>query len=175
MDGKGLIIVINGSAAIEKLEREYRYELADWKVKCANIRASYRMKTSSMEKNGKVYEYTKCYRTKEGGGLECVGKEMPDFDKIMPPEPQSPITFEYWKYDGGEYFGCEHIVMTAKDWKENWNQFTGTTQCLAFRLEDCQSMTHPLYENPEKDLGDSVHVPGVITKRPVTEGQTETG
>lgn len=172
MDRKGLIIVINGSAAIEGIETDYRFELADWKSECAGIRASYRMKTSVSEKNGVRYEYTNCYR-ETGSGLKCVGKEMPDFDKIMPPEPQSPITFEYWELWDGE---DSHIVMSGKDWEENWNQFTGTTRCFAFRLEDCQSKSHPLYMNPVKELTGSScsHYPGANTKRPETE-ETETG
>ena len=168
MDRKGLIIVINGSAAIEKIESEYRYELADWERQCAGIRASYRMKTSSMEKNGKIYEYTKCYRNKPEGGLECVGKEMPDFDKIMPPEPQSPITFEYWEY---REYPDKHIVMSGKDWKANKELFKDS---LVFKLADCQNKQHNLYKFPEPELGDSVPAPEMIQKRPETE-ETETG
>lgn len=171
MNRKGLIIVINGSAAIEGIERHYRFELEDWKRQCAGIRASYKMKTSASKKNGVRYEYKNCYR-ETGSGLECVGKEMPDFDKILPSEPQSPITFEYWKYDGGEYFGCEHIVLSVKEWEANKKQFKDS---LTFRLEDCQNKQHPLYKKPEKELGDSVPAPEQIRTQPETDGQTETG
>lgn len=153
------IIVINGMRTITGLYREYEMEHDIWGNKCASVRASFKKKTS---RKGK-YEYTNWYREKSGGGLECVGKEEPNYTKYYPPEPKPPYSFEVLEYE-------QHLIIGLKDYEANLKLFK---ECLAFGLEDCKNLTHPLYKNPEKALS-SVRAPGVNSARSQISGRTET-
>lgn len=81
----------------------------------------------------------------------------------MPPEPtlkQLPAT----EYEG-------HLVMEKKDYEANGKLFK---EFLAFRLEDCKNLIHPLYANPDKALkDDSVRKGRVRSARSQNSGGTE--
>ncbi len=160
---KNIIVVINASSILEEIQAGNEFGRRKWENNCHSIKASYKQKTSRMEKNGKAYEYTKWYREKDTGGLECVGKDEPDWKKILPKEP------EMRQIAAKTYEG--HLIMEQKDYEAHIGLFL---DYLVFRLEDCKNLLHPLYKNPEKALkGDSVHGGGVSSAGSQRSGGTE--
>lgn len=136
------IIVINARDVIATLNRNYERERHEWECKCAGVRASFKKKKSRKEKNGTVYEYTNWYRETSGGGLESVGKQEPDYAKYYPPEPRPAISFKCKEYEG-------HVLLDEKDVMENQELFK---KYLAFRLDDCRNLAHPLYMDPKNKV-----------------------
>ncbi len=161
---KDVVVVINGSSVLESLRSGNGFAHAKWMNNCRSIRGSYKQKTSRMVKGNKPYEYTKWYRTKDDmGGLECIGKDEPDWKKILPKEP------EMRQFTAKTY--ASHLIMEQKDYEANIGLFL---DYLVFRLEDCKNLIHPLYKNPEKALkGDSVRRGGVSSARSRRSGGTE--
>ncbi|NJD54403.1 MAG: hypothetical protein FIB07_16260 [Candidatus Methanoperedens sp.] len=160
---KNIIVVINASRVLEELISKNEFARGKWMSDCRSIRASYKQKTSRMEKNGKTYEYTKWYREKDTGGLECIGKDEPEWKKILPKEPEMR-TITAKTYRG-------QLIMEQKDYEANIGLFL---EYLVFRLEDCKNLLHPLFKNPEKALkGDSVRRGGVSSAGSQISGGTE--
>ncbi len=95
------IVIIRGASVIASLNREYTWKHQEWEGMCASVRASFKKKTSRMVKGDKEYEYTKWYRMKgDCNGLECVGKEEPDYKQYYPPEPKPAVSFKGAEYEG---------------------------------------------------------------------------
>lgn len=160
MDGmKEPVLVIGGFDVIEDLDQEFDRVHSEWVSKCSAIKAQFKQKTSRMEKAGHVYEYTKWYREKSNGGLECVGSTEPDFKKLYPAEPKPSHSFKFCEYDG-------HLIIDRIDYESNQIAFKNY---LVFKLQECINMIHPLYSNPDKALkeyaSDSVHSAGMSSER----------
>ncbi len=159
MKKNDFVIVIGGGEIINSMDREFTIDLSMWGDQCAAIKAGFKQKTSRMQKGEKTYEYTKWYRIKGDGGLECIGDREPDYRQYFPPEPKQKYDFKVRHYEGG------HILIDSKDYEGNRSLFK---DCLAFRLEDCQNYLHPLYKNPEKAI-DSVPNRGASSKRSLSK------
>ncbi len=82
-----------------------------WETECRTIKASYKRKTSRMLKGDNEYEYTKWYKIKPDGSLECVGDNEPDWNEILPPEP-TPKHMPAVEYEG-------QLLMEQKDYDNN--------------------------------------------------------
>ncbi len=166
---KDLIVVIGGGDIIASMDREYAMDLSIWGDRCAAVKKGFKKKTSRMRKGDTEYEYTKWYRIKgDYGGLECIGDKEPDYKNYFPPEPKPKYGFK----DHCSRLEYGNILISSKDYDDNRAIFK---ECLAFRLEDCQNYSHPMYKNPEKTLKDrgSVRAPGVSSARSAVSGGTE--
>lgn len=160
------VIIISANGVLERQCIHFEMAHRDWGMKCRNIRASYKQKTSRMVKGDKEYEYTKWYRVKDDntGGLECIGDTEPDWKKLLPPEPK-PERLPAVEYEG-------HLVMEKKDYEANSKLFK---EYLVFKLEDCTNFIHPLYKNLDKALkGVSVREGRVSSARSRLRSGTET-
>lgn len=137
------IIIINAKTILADLDRKYQCQMAEWKSQCLSVHSNFKKKTSRVIKSGKPYESTAWYKIKPGGGLESVGKEEPDYSKYYPPEPKPAYSFKSYSWE-------EHVILNIKDYEANLKLFKG---CLAFNLELCRNVNHPLVKNLKKANG----------------------
>lgn len=132
------IIVIDGSRILRSLDLEYQRKCSEWHAQCQAVHARYKKKTSRTVKNGKEYESTNWYVENGNGGLKSVGKVEPDYKKYYPPEPKRSFSFSFREYAGD-------VLIEQKDYNSNQAIFRN---CLAFPIEACLNLNHPLYKNP---------------------------
>jgi hypothetical protein len=148
------LIVINGLEVIEFLDSEYHLECLAWERGCAQVRKSFRQKTSRSVKNWTEYESTRWYKVSCDGSMKSTGSsEEPEYEKLYSPEPKPRYEFTVW-IPKSCLHRDEHIVIEEKDYKENLKIFK---DCLVFMLSNCENYMHPLHANPDKNL--SVRVP----------------
>lgn len=162
---ENIIVVIGAACVLDELRRKYELDHTHWLQQCRVIKASYKQKTSRMVKGEKEYVYTQWYKLKSGGGLESAGNKEPDWNKLNPPEPKPK------EVPGVAYSG--HLLVEEKDYTANRELFR---EYLAFPLDECVNLAHPLFVNPENALknADSVRKSGVSSARSQISGGTET-